>query len=410
MRSDETVATVDEKTAIHPFRIDISQVELDDLRERLRRTRWAPDIGDASWERGVPLGYLKGLAEYWAEGFDWRRHEVALNEVPQFVTAIDGQEMHFLHARSREPDALPLILIHGWPSSFVEFLQIIGPLTDPRSHGRDPGDAFHLVIPSLPGYGFSTPVREPGWGNLFRVALAWIELMSRLGYERYGVHGTDAGSGVAAMLAMLDAARVTGTHVAGTVAAMPFGPPVDLEGLSASDRARAERFNSYQADGLGYLHMQATRPQTLAYSLTDSPVGQLAWIVEKFQEWTDPSASVPEEAVDRDQLLVNASVFWFTCAGAFSAHMTYDGMKAWREMEARESQPDASDSNAQAAPPTAVAVFAADTAIRSVMDPAGEIERWTEFERGGHFPAMETPGLLAEDLCAFFRAHRQAGS
>src|SRR5215216_4950021 len=171
---------------------------------------------------GVPLGYLKGLAEYWAEEFDWRRHEVALNEVPQFVTAIDGQEMHFVHVRSREPDALPLILIHGWPSSFVEFLQIIGPLTDPRSHWRDPADAFHLVIPSLPGYGFSTPVREPGWGNLFRVALAWIELMSRLGYERYGVHGTDAGSGVAAMLAMLDAARVTGTHVAGTLAAMPF--------------------------------------------------------------------------------------------------------------------------------------------------------------------------------------------
>ena len=392
---------------IRPFRIDIPQADLDDLRVRLIRTRWAPDIGDSSWSRGVPLDYLQQLVGYWGGGFDWRSHEAALNELPQFVTTIDGQVIHFLHVRSPEPHATPLVLTHGWPSSFVEFLRIVGPLTDPRSHGGDSEDAFHLVIPSLPGYGFSTPVRQTGWGNLFRVAQAWVELMSRLGYRRYAVHGTDAGSGVAAMVAMLDQARVIGTHVAGAVAAMPFGPPVELDGLGPADRARAERFNAYQADGLGYLHLQATRPQTLAYSLTDSPVGQLAWIVEKFQEWTDPAASLPEDAVDRDQLLVNASIYWFTRAGALSAHMTYDGMRAWREMEAQEHASDGAHAEPSGGPPTGVAVFAADTAIRSVLDPAGEIEHWSEFDRGGHFPAMETPDLLAGDIRAFFAAHRQ---
>ena len=395
---------------VRPFGIEIPQAELDDLRVRLTRTRWAPDLGDPTWNRGVPLDYLKKLAEYWRGDFDWRSHEAALNELSQFVTTIDGQAIHFVHVRSPEPHAMPLILTHGWPSSFVEFLRIVEPLTDPRSHGGDPEDAFHLVIPSLPGYGFSTPVRETGWGNLFRVAHAWVELMTRLGYGRYAVHGTDAGSGVAAMVAMLDQARVVGTHVTGAVAAMPFGPPVDREGLGPADRARAERFNAYQADGLGYLHMQATRPQTLAYSLTDSPVGQLAWIVEKFQEWTDPAASLPEDAVDRDQLLVNASIFWFTRAGALSSHMTYDGMRAWRELEAQEHTPDDADATPSGMPPTGVAVFAADTAIRSVMDPADEIEHWSEFDRGGHFPAMETPDLLAGDIRAFFRPYRREQS
>ncbi len=224
--------------------------------------------------------------------------------------------------------------------------------------------------------------------------------MSRLGYERYAVHGTDVGSGVAGMLAMLDAERVVGTHLTGTVAAMPFGPPLELDGLRGPDRARAERFNAYREDGIGYLHMQSTRPQTLAYSLNDSPAGQLAWIVEKFHEWTDPAAALPDEAVDRDQLLTNVSIHWFTGSGASSAHATYDGIQAWREMAAHAG----SGRPAQApAPPTGVAVFAADTTIRSVMDPDGRIEHWSEFDRGGHFPAMETPDLLAEDLRSFFR-------
>ena len=403
----DSVLDTDNTTAgIRPFRIEVPQAELDDLRERLGRTRWPSEIPGVGWSRGVPLDYLKELSEYWRNGYSWREWEARLNGLAQFTTTIDGQNIYFLHVRSPEPDALPLILTHGWPSSPVEFLKVIGPLTDPRAHGGESADAFHVVIPSLPGYGFSTPVREKGWGNLFYVAQAWAELMRRLGYERYAVQGTDVGSGVALMLPMIDAERVVGVHLTGTQAAMPFGPPIELEGLSEADKARAERFNEFQADGLGYLHIQATRPQTLGYSLNDSPVGQLAWIVEKFHEWTDPTAELPEEAVDRDQLLTNVSIFWFTGAGASSAHATYEGMKVYREM-ARESADTGIHEGAQSDPPTGVAVFAADNTIRSLMDPGGEIEHWSEFERGGHFPAMEVPELFVGDVQNFFGGLRQ---
>src|SRR5437016_4171324 len=298
--------------SIQPFKIAIPQADLDDLRDRLARTRWPNQLPGVGWSRGVPVEYLKDLAEYWRTTYDWRKHEAKLNEFPQYTTEIDGQNIHFLHVRSPEPDALPLILTHGWPSSPVEFLKVIGPLTNPSAHGGNPTDAFHVVIPSLPGYGFSAPVRKVGWGNLFRVAQAWVELMSRLGYERYAVQGTDVGSGVALILGIIDAQRAVGMHLTGTVAAMPFGPSISLEGLSEADRARGERFNKMQVDGIGYLWIQSTRPQTLAYLLNDTPVGQLAWIVEKFQAWTDPAAELPEEAVDRDQLLTNVSIFWFT--------------------------------------------------------------------------------------------------
>jgi epoxide hydrolase len=394
---------------IRPFQVAIPQADLEDLRDRLHRTRWPAELPGVGWSRGVPLAYLKELAAYWADGFDWRKQEARLNQLPQFVTSIDGQDIHFLHVRSSEPAALPLLVTHGWPSSPVEFLKVIGPLTDPGAHGGDPADAFHLVIPSLPGYGFSTPVREPGWGNLFRVSQVWAELMRRLGYARYAVQGTDVGAGVAGMLAMVDAGRVAGVHLTGTGAGMPFGPPVELEGLSEADRARGERFNAFQADGLGYLHLQATRPQTLAYALTDSPAGQLAWIVEKFHEWTDPAAESPDDAVDRDQLLTNVSVFWFTGAGASSAHATYEGMQAWREMAARSQEQgghqDDWSGGAPSGPPTGVAVFAADTTIRSLLDP-GNAMHWSEFDRGGHFPAMEAPDLLVGDVRAFFRRLR----
>jgi epoxide hydrolase len=394
---------------IRPFRIAVPDEDLDDLRRRLRASRWPDELPGVGWSRGVPLEYLQGLAAYWADGFDWRAQEAMLNELPQFTTVIDGQPIHFLHVRSPQPDALPLLVTHGWPSSPVEFLKIIDPITDPRSHGGEAADAFHLVIPSLPGYGFSTPVREPGWGNLFRVAQAWAQLMGRLGYDRYAVQGTDVGAGVAGMLAMVDPGRVTGVHLTGTAAAMPFGPPVELEGLSEADRARAERFNAFQTDGLGYLHLQATRPQTLAYGLQDSPVGQLAWIVEKFQEWTDPSAELPDDAVDRDQLLTNVSIYWFTGSGASSAHATYEGMQAWRAIAAQQAESgghgDAGSGAGPSGPPTGVAVFAADSTIRSLLDP-GNAMHWSEFDRGGHFPAMEVPDLLVEDVRAFFRGLR----
>src|SRR5262245_26870730 len=321
-------------TDIHPFRVDIPQDDLDDLRARLERVRWPDELAGAGWGYGVPLDYVRELVDHWRTDFDWRAHEARLNAYPQFTTTIDGQRIHFLHVRSPEPDALPLILTHGWPSSPVEFLQVIGPLTDPAAHGADRADAFHVVIPSLPGYGFSTPVEEPGWGNLFRVAQAWGELMDRLGYERFAVHGTDVGSGVADLLAMIAPHRVVGTHLSGTVAAMPFGPPLETEGLAPADRERAERFNAFRSDGIGYLHMQATRPATLAYSLNDSPAGQLAWIVDRVWASTDPARPLPEDAVDRDQLLTNVSIYWFTGSGASSANGTYEGMQAWRQMAA----------------------------------------------------------------------------
>ncbi len=389
---------------IRPFRIAIPQADLEDLRSRLARTRWParPRVDD--WSRGVPVGYLRQLAGYWATGFDWRAQEAALNQFPQFTTAIDEQAIHFFHIRSPEPDALPLILTHGWPSSPVEFTRLIGPLTDPRRHGGDPADAFHVVLPSLPGYGFSTPIGPAGF-SLFGVARSWAELMRRLGYERYVAQGTDVGSGVAGMLPMVDPEHVAGVHLSGTGAAAPFGPALELDGLAAADRARAERFNRFREDGLGYLILQSTRPQTLAYGLNDSPAGQLAWIAEKFREWTDPAATLPEEAVDRDQLLTNVSIFWFTGSGASAAHAVYEGMQAWRAFAAQQEQSE-SPQWEQSGPPTGVAVFAADSTIRSLMDPLGRIEHWSEYDRGGHFAAMEVPDLLTSDIRAFCRPLR----
>ncbi|HET6534477.1 MAG TPA: alpha/beta fold hydrolase [Actinoplanes sp.] len=372
------------------FRIDIAQTDLDDLHRRLVDTRWPTPPRVDDWSRGVPTDHLRQLADYWATGFDWRAQEAALNEIPQFRTEIDGQAVHFFHARSPRPDALPIVLTHGWPSSPVEFLRLIGPLTDA---------GFHLVMPSLPGYGYSDPI--PAGFNLFAVARTWATLMDRLGYHRYVAHGTDVGSGVAGMLPMVDPGRVAGVHLTGTAAGTPFDPPIEPAGLDPADRARAERFNRFLDDGTGYLAIQQTRPQTLAYALTDSPVGQLAWIVEKFREWTDPAAGLPEQAVDRDQLLTNVSLYWFTGSGASSAHAVYDGMRAWREFAARPADGPGYPAEAPAGPPTGVAVFAADTTIRSRMDPAGTIRHWTEYDRGGHFPAMEVPDLLAADLIDF---------
>nr|WP_062340055.1 epoxide hydrolase [Herbidospora sakaeratensis] len=391
---------MDDTTEIRPFRVDIPQADLDDLRDRLTRARWPRQTGGTGWERGVPVDHLRELAAYWADGFDWRAQEKALNEHPQFVTTIDGQDVHFLHVRSPEPGALPLLLSHGWPGSFADFLDVIGPLTDPRAHGGDPADAFHVVIPSLPGFAFSNPVREAGWGNLFRVAAAFGELMSRLGYERFAAQGGDIGGGVTALLPMAAPGRVLATHVNGP-SPYPLGPAVDLDGLPAADRARAERFNTFRQDGLGYLHLQSTRPLTLAYSLTDSPVGQLAWIAEKFREWTDPAG----DPIDRDRLLTTVSLYWFTGSGASSADILYEGMRAYREM-ASASAGDQGGWPSMPSPPQGVAVFAADLTVRALADPAGAVAHWSEFDRGGHFPAMETPDLLVGDLRTFFRVVR----
>jgi epoxide hydrolase len=382
-------------TEIRPFRVDVPQADLDDLHQRLARTRWPDELPDAGWTRGVPLGYLKELAAYWRDGYDWRKQEAALNQHPQFTTTIDGATTHFLHIRSPEPEALPLVLTHGWPGSIVEFLDIIGPLVDPRGHGGDPADAFHLVIPSIPGFGLSGPTREAGW-TTDRVARAFAELMARLGYQRYGAQGGDVGAGISPDLGRVDTEHVVGVHVnAATVGFMPFPPlqAAELAQLTDAERARVERIAAFMADEFGYAQIQSTRPQTLAYGLTDSPVGQLAWIVEKFQGWTHGS-EVPEDAVDRDRMLTNVMLYWLTRTAGSSANIYYEGMHAGQWPEPNPA-------------PTGVAVFAEDIAIRRYAEQSNNIVHWSEFDRGGHFAAMEAPDLLVGDVRAFFRGRRR---
>src|SRR5215210_5312825 len=313
--------------AIRPFRIDVPPADLDDLRDRLANTRWPSELPGVGWNLGVPLAYLKELADYWRTSYDWRTWEAKLNAFPQFITEIDGQTIHFLHVRSPEPDALPLIISHGYPGSIVEFLEIIGPLTDPHRHGGNPADAFHVVTPSIPGYGFSVPVREPGW-ELPRITRAFAELMRRLGYERYGAHGGDIGAGITDMLANTQPDRVVGAHAyTDPTAFILLGAeiPIDTSGLTEEEKEHVAREQQrFQREGKGYLYIQSTRPQTLAYAMTDSPVSQLAWIVEKFKGWTNSAADLPEDAVDRDQLLTNVSIYWLTRTGATAANFLYD--------------------------------------------------------------------------------------
>ena len=380
---------------IRPFRIDVPQADLDDLNDRLGRARLPGELPGVGWSRGVPVGYLGELARYWQDGYDWRGWEARLNGLPQFATEIDGQNIHFLHVRSPEARAFPLILSHGWPGSVVEFLDVIGPLTDPRSHGGDPADAFHLVIPSLPGFGFSGPTREPGWDSR-RIAAAFAELMRRLGYERYGAQGGDFGAFVSPDLGRVDEDRVVGVHVnAATLGFIPFGDvdEATLAGFTDAEKVRLERLKGFLSEGNGYFQTQATRPQTLAYGLTDSPIGQPAWVAEKFKEWTHPSNEPPEGAIDRDKILTNVMLYWLTRTGASSAHLYYESMHSgnWPM---------------PTAVPTGVAVFAEDVAIRRYAEQGNNIVHWSEFDRGGHFAAMEAPDLLVGDVRAFFRGLR----
>jgi pimeloyl-ACP methyl ester carboxylesterase len=385
---------------IEEFRISIPQADLDDLADRLARTRWPSSLPGAAWdrgapgagwERGVPVGYLRELAEYWRDGFDWRAQEARLNSYPQYTTRIDGQKIHFLHVKSPEPDATPLLLLHGWPGSVVEFLHVIGLLSDPRSRGDDSAPAFDLVIPSLPGFGFSGPVTEPGWGSR-RIAGALAELMTRLGYERYGAQGGDFGAFVAPDLGRVDPGHVIGVHVnAATMGFIPFGdiPEQDLATFSPAEKERAQRLQGYLAEGNGYFQIQSTRPQTLSYALTDSPAGQLAWIVEKFKEWTNTGHALPEDAVPRDEILADVSVYWFTGTAGSTANLYYESMHS-------------GDWPTPSPVPTGVAVFAEDIAIRRYAERANNIVHWSDFDTGGHFAALETPDLLVQDIRTFF--------
>jgi pimeloyl-ACP methyl ester carboxylesterase len=366
---------------IQPFRIEIPQADVEYLHDRLAGARWPGELPGVGWARGVPVGYLQELAEYWRTRHDWRAAEAQLNSHPQFTTEIDGQRIHFLHVRSGQPGAKPLLITHGFPSSVAEFLHLIGPLTDPAA-----GQAFHVVAPSLPGYAFSTPLSATGW-TMGRTARAWMELMRRLGYGRYGLHGGDIGAGVSGMVAALDGAHVTGLHVvtdpltaASTATFLP-GMAGRLDGNDPVDKLILDRMDAFRQEGSGYLAIQNSRPQTIGYGLADSPLLQLAWIAEKVHEWTD----LP---VDRDQLLTTVSLYWFTGSGATAAHTLYE-------------QAHSSDWGAPPAVPQGFAVFGADETVRKLV-PAPPGAHWTEFERGQHFPAMEAPAQLAADLQAFF--------
>lgn len=388
----ETLVT---ESAIHPFRVDVAQQDLDDLRDRLIRTRWPAPSPEPGWARGVPVDYLQELAKYWQNDFDWRVQESALNQHPQFTTTIDRQNLHFLHVRSAESGALPLVLSHGWPGSIVEFLEVIAPLTDPVAHGGEAGDAFDVVVPSLPGFGFSGPAAEPGWDS-HRIATALAELMRRLGYERYGAQGGDFGAFVAPDVGRVDAEHVVGVHVnAATFGFIPFGdiPEDELATFTEVEKARLERLNRYTTDGNGYFQIQATRPQTLAYALNDSPAGQLAWIVEKFKEWTFPSSELPEASIARDRILTDVMIYWLTQTGASSANIYYESMHS-------QHWPTPSDV------PTGVAAFAEDVSIRRYAEQGNNIVHWSDFDRGGHFAAMEAPDLFVADVREFFRALR----
>jgi pimeloyl-ACP methyl ester carboxylesterase len=366
---------------IVPFRIEVPQDDLDHLHDRLAHARWPGELPGVGWSRGIPLGHLKELAEHWRTGYDWRAWEARLNAHPQFVTEIDGQRVHFLHVRSARPDATPLLITHGFPSSVAEFLGLIDLLASPEE-----GPAFHVVAPSLPGYAFSTPLGGTGW-TMGRTARAWVGLMARLGYGRYGVHGGDVGAGVSGSVASLDGAHVTGVHVvtdpltAANVATFMPGMADRLDENDPVDKVILARMAEFTSDGSGYLAIQNSRPQTIGYGLVDSPILQLAWIAEKFEAWTD----LP---IDRDQLLTTVSLYWFTGSGATAAHTLYE-------------QAHSSDWGAPPAVPQGFAVFGADETVRRLV-PAPPDAHWTEFQRGRHFPAMEAPAQLAADLRAFF--------
>ena len=366
---------------IRPFQIAVPQAELDDLRDRLTRTRWTPEIPGQGWTRGVPVGYLRELATYWAEGYDWRAAEAALNRLPQFVTEVDGQTVHFAHLRSADPAATPLLISHDWPGSFALYLPVVEAL---REH-------FHLVLVSNPGVGFSGPLTEAGW-NTARSAAALNEIMARLGYHRYGVQGTGGGAGIAVEMGRQAPDRVIGIHVNGHLT-FPSDDPADFDGLTEAEQDRLRRLQEFRDDKMGFNAIQSTRPQTLAFGLHDSPVGQLAWIVEKFKEWTDPSADLPDDAVDRDLLLTNVSLYWFTGAAGSSANLYWETAHdpgAWAPKE-------------KSTVPLGVALGVTDITVRRFAERDNPVTHWTELPAGGNFLPAEQPGLFAEDVTAFFR-------
>jgi len=373
------------------FRIDVEEQQLVDLRERLARTRWPERETVDDWSQGIPLAYLQELCEHWRERYDWRRTEAALNGIEQFRTELDGLPIHFMHARSPHEHALPLVITHGWPGSVLEFFKVIGPLTDPTAHGGEAGDAFHVVCPSLPGYGFSGKPATPGW-NVERIASAWAQLMARLGYPRYGAQGGDWGAMVTTALAGVDAEHLAGIHVN-----MALADPKELGALgelSEGEQASLASFAHYARWDAGYSTQQSTRPQTVGYGLVDSPAALCGWIVEKFWSWMDCDGH-PENVLTRDELLDNVMLYWLTAAGASSARLYWESFRS-RDFKAIDL-------------PAGISVFPKEIfrlSRRWAETRFGDLRHFGELPRGGHFAAMEQPQLFLEEVRAFFRTVR----
>jgi pimeloyl-ACP methyl ester carboxylesterase len=383
--------------AVTEFRIDVSEAELCDLRERLRRVRWPERETVGNWSQGVPLAYLQELCAYWAEGYDWRATEARLNSLPQCRTVIDGLGIHFIHIRSPHADALPLVITHGWPGSIIEFLKAIGPLTDPTAHGADAADAFHVVCPSLPGYGFSDKPTRPGWG-VDRIAAAWTVLMERLGYERYGAQGSDWGTSVSASIAQQAPGHVAGIHLT-----PPLAPPdpATLDDLTERERAALASLEHSAEWDSGYSQEHATRPQTIGYALVDSPAALCAWIIEKFWAWTDCDGH-PENVLTRDELLDNLMLYWLPGTGASSARLYWESIRQVNEWISGT----ATDT---VAAPTGCSIFPKELqrpSRRWADKRFPDIRYWNEPDRGGHFAAFEQPELFVDEVRSFFRLVR----
>ena len=375
---------------VRPFRIDVPEADLDDLRRRLRAARWPEREPVDGWEQGIPLAYLREVCRYWAESYDWRRCEAMLNGWPQFQTVVDGLGIHFLHVRSPEADALPVVITHGWPGSVVEFHKIIGPLTNPAAFGGDRGDAFHVVCPALPGYGFSDKPSETGWG-VERIARAWADLMHRLGYTRYVAQGGDWGAMVTTAIGNADPGHCAGIHVN-----MPVAPPDPAVVANPTEREQAAlaALQHYDEWDSGYSKEQSTRPQTVGYSLVDSPVGLAAWILEKFWSWTDCNGH-PENVLTRDELLDNVMLYWLPAAGASAARLYWQSFRKF-----------------DIAPvdiPTGCSIFPKEIFRPSRRWAAARyrnIVYWNELERGGHFAAFEQPEVFVQEVRTCFRHMR----
>jgi pimeloyl-ACP methyl ester carboxylesterase len=381
-------------TAPRAFLVQIADDDIGDLRRRLAATRWPDVIPDAGWDYGTDSAWLRELCMYWEDGFDWRAQETVLNALPQVVVAVGGTDVHCVHVRGRGPAPLPLVVTHGWPSTFFEFYKVIGPLTDPAAYGGDPEDAFDVVAPSLPGYGFSSPPHERGVSTA-RVADLWVELMSALGYGRFASHGGDWGSAVTTALGARHPDRMVGLHL--TMAA----PPADPSSLTGAQRAWWDELLRYRDREWGYVHLQRTKPQTPAFALTDSPVGLAAWVLEKWWRWSDCADDDGQRDLlrvyTRDELLTNVAIYWFTRSIGPSMRLYYETFGPGATI-AQASRVEV---------PTGLSLFKDPNAPpRELVEPWYDLRRYAMIDRGGHFPALENPDALVHELREFFRPLR----